>query len=190
MLLKLVADARDTLLLRFKPAVTYRYSPPAVIGILLLLGLQNAAAYAPLFGRSYAAMAFSLVFVIFKWLLLERVMRMVLHYYGMPKQSLLGFILVSEALLIPAFIAIYFPKLSELAVFWQIWCFWAQAAGLMHLGRANGLKVLLGYICYSIALFLLCLLLLSLFVSAGWLDYAELQARSQQVFQSLQLMRH
>lgn len=182
MLLKLITDARDILLLRYKPAEDYRYSAGAVIGILLLLGMQNAAAFVPLLGREPAAIAFSIIFVSLKWLLLSKTMQMVLNGKGGPKQPFTGFILASEALLAPTIAMVYFPSLSAIAVFWQIWCFWAQAAGLMALSKTNGLKVLIGYALYLVTMILAAGILISLFISAGFFDQTELMERSQQIF--------
>lgn len=174
MLLQLLADARDTLLLRYKPSEEYRYSAQTAAAVLLVLGIQNAAFQVPLLGSDFAAIAFSIITVILKWLVLDRVMRLVLGYYGMPKQSLLGFILVSEALMIPTVAAFYSEAASAVAIFWQIWCFWAQAAGLMYFSKLDGLKVLLGYVCYVIAMFAVLMLLLGIFSAFGWLDTAML----------------
>lgn len=188
MLLKLITDARDALLLRYKPAEAYRYAPSAIIGVLLLLGLQNAAAFAPFFGRDAAAIAFSLILVVVKWLLLSLVMQTILRPNNhSEKTSYFGFILATEALLAPAIVVLYYPDLSGVAVFWQIWCFWAQAAGLMSLSKSNGLKILLGYLFYSVIMIIVLFILLSLFVGLGLFDQAELMERSQQIFKASQL---
>lgn len=188
MLLKLITDARNALLLRYKPAAEYRYAPPAIIGILLLLGLQNAAAFTPLFGRDAAAIVFSLVFVTAKWLLLSLIMQTILRPANRAgKTSYFGFILATEALLAPALIVLYYPDLAGVAVFWQIWCFWAQAAGLMYLSRSNGIKVLLGYLCYAIAMIITASVLIGIFVGLGLFDQAELMKRSQEILKAGQL---
>ena len=50
MLYNLVRDAAQTLLFRYQAPEAYRYSPLTITAILIALGLQLAAAWAPVFG--------------------------------------------------------------------------------------------------------------------------------------------
>ena len=63
-------------------------------------------------GRS---VCLSVILVMVKWLVLSRSMRKVLHYYGAPRLPLWGFILVSEALLLPLLLVLYVPALAAFA---------------------------------------------------------------------------
>ena len=101
MLYVFVRDMWDVLRLRYRSPETYLYSPLVMAAVLLLLGVVNAASMSPLFGSGAAAVCLSVILVIVKWLVLSRSMRKVLHYYGAPQLPLWGFILVSEALLLP-----------------------------------------------------------------------------------------
>ena len=101
MLYVFVRDMWDVLRLRYRSPETYLYSPLVMAAVLLLLGVVNAASMSPLFGSGAAAVCLSVILVIVKWLVLSRSMRKVLHYYGAPRLPLWGFILVSEALLLP-----------------------------------------------------------------------------------------
>ena len=101
MLYVFVRDMWDVLRLRYRSPETYLYSPLVMTAVLLLLGVVNAASMSPLFGSGATAVCLSVILVIVKWLVLSRSMRKVLHYYGAPQLPLWGFILVSEALLLP-----------------------------------------------------------------------------------------
>lgn len=170
MLYQLLIDALNTLRFHYKHPAEYRYSPAAIIAVLILTGMVNAAGMAPVLGQSMGAISFSIVLTIFKWLILSYAMRSTLHYGGSPKLPIGGFILVSEALIIPSLTVFYFPAISTLAVFWQVWIFWAQAIGLMKMGNVSGFRVLTGYIIYILILMVVGTLLISLYGTLGWLD--------------------
>ena len=112
MLYVFVRDMWDVLRLRYRSPETYLYSPLVMAAVLLLLGVVNAASMSPLFGSGAAAVCLSVILVIVKWLVLSRSMRKVLHYYGAPRLPLWGFILVSEALLLPLLLVLYVPALA------------------------------------------------------------------------------
>ena len=168
----------DVLRLRYKAPDDYRYTTPVILAVLLLIGLVNAASMSPLFGKSAGAVAFAVALTFIKWLILGRVMRGVLQYYGAPRLPLWGFVLVSEALIIPALAMLYAPVLALLGLFWQVWTFWVQAIGFMKMSGQSMWKVLLGYAAYLVVLMLAGSLLMMLFGAMGWLD---LQSISEQV---------
>ena len=106
-------------------------------GGVAAVGCGNAASMSPLFGSGAAAVCLSVILVIVKWLVLSRSMRKVLHYYGAPQLPLWGFILVSEALLLPLLLVLYVPALAAFALLWQAWVFVVQVRGLMWMGNAT-----------------------------------------------------
>ena len=175
MLYNLVRDAAQTLLFRYHAPEHYRYSPVAVTAVLIALGLQLAAAWAPVFGQSPGAIVFFLISMALKWWVLSSVMRSVLHYFGAPLMPLGGFILATEALMLPSIIVLYSKDLGMLSIFWSVWIFWAQAAGLIKMSQINGLRVVLGYLIYAFVLSVLNGVVMFLFLSLGWLDNAVLQ---------------
>ena len=178
MLYQFLRDMLDVLRLRYKAPDDYRYTTPVILAVLLLIGLVNAASMSPLFGKSAGAVAFAVALTFLKWLILGRVMRGVLQYYGAPRLPLWGFVLVSEALIIPALAMLYAPVLALLGLFWQVWTFWVQAIGFMKMSGQSLWKVLLGYAAYLVVLMLAGSLLMMLFGAMGWLD---LQSISEQV---------
>lgn len=180
MLYNLVRDAAQTLLFRYQAPEAYRYSPLTITAILIALGLQLAAAWAPVFGDAPGAIAFFLVSMVLKWWVLSQVMRSMLHYFGAPLMPLSGFILATEALALPSIIVFYAGGLGILATFWSVWIFWAQAAGLMKMSQVNGLRVLLGYLAYGTVLTLLSSVVLFIFISMGWIDQEDVQKFAEQ----------
>ncbi|MFV2029989.1 hypothetical protein [Neisseria sp. S1] len=183
MLYHLLRDMWDVLRLRYREPEHYRYTPPAIFGILLLTGAVNAAGMSPLFGNSNGAIGFTLLLSVSKWLVLARVMSRLLHYYGSPKLPLLGFILITEALVIPSLAVMYVPALAFAGLFWQVWIFWVQIIGLSRMSGQSGLKILIGYIVYLMVMLVVGMLILTLFNQMGWLD---LHALSEQVNSMMQ----
>lgn len=179
MLYVFVRDMWDVLRLRYRSPETYLYSPLVMAAVLLLLGVVNAASMSPLLGSGAAAVCLSVILVIVKWLVLSRSMRKVLHYYGAPQLPLWGFILVSEALLLPLLLVLYVPALAAFALLWQAWVFVVQVRGLMWMGNATVGRVLVGYLLYGIGVLCVGTVILMLFIAAGWLDMETLNQNLQ-----------
>lgn len=177
-------DMWDILRLRYKDPAEYRYTPPVILAVILLLGMINAASMSPLFGKSAAAIIFSILLTLVKWLVLARAMRAVLHYYGAPRLPLWGFALTSEALMVPMLAILYAPQLASVGLFWQIWTFWAQVIGFMKMGNVSGWKVMIGYAAYFIGTLLVGSVLLMLFVAAGWMDADALNQQLQNMMKT------
>ncbi|WP_331838658.1 hypothetical protein [Neisseria animalis] len=171
----------DILRLHYRNPEEYIYGLPVVAAVLLLLGVINAASMEPLFGSGTAAVVFAVLLTALKWLLLARMMQAVLHRYGAPRLPLLGFTLLSEALVIPMLAILYVPQLSAVLLFWQIWTFWVQIIGFMKMGNVSGWKVLLGYVAYFIATLLAGTVLLLVFVMFGWFDAELLNQRLESI---------
>ena len=179
MLYNLVRNAAQTLLFRYQEAQEYRYSLPAAAAVLLLLGLQLAAAWSPFFGNSHGIIAFFIISAVLKWLILSSVMSSMLHYFGAPKMNLRGFILATEALSIPLLLLFYLPAMIVLTPMWQFWTFWAQAVGLLKMSKVNGIRLLLCYLVYSLLMAACSFMILMLFISAGWIDVQSIQKLSE-----------
>lgn len=163
MLYSFLTDMWDILRLRYKNPADYFYMLPVILAILLLLGMINAADMSTLLGVSTATVVFGVLVTVIKWLILSRVMRHVLSRNGAPRLPLWGFILASEALMIPA-----------LLVFWKTWAFGAQAVGLMKMGQVKVWTIFKGYLLYFCCMVLIIGILIQLFTLAGWFDKATL----------------
>ena len=167
-------DMWDILRLRYKNPADYFYTLPVILAILLLLGMINAADMSTLLGVSTAAAVFGVLVTVIKWLILSRVMRYVLSGNGAPRLPLWGFILASEALMIPELLVFYVPQITPLLMFWKTWVFWVQAVGLMQRGQVKVWTVFKGYLLYFCCMVLIIGILIQLFTLAGVCDKATL----------------
>ncbi len=174
MLYVFLKDMWDILRLRYKNPADYFYTLPVILAILLLLGMINAADMSPLLGVSTAAVVFGVLVTVIKWLILSRVMRYVLSINGAPRLPLWGFILASEALMIPALLVFYIPQITPLLMFWKTWAFWVQAVGLMQMGQVKVWTVFKGYLLYFCCMVVIIGIFIQLFTLAGWFDKATL----------------
>lgn len=174
MLYDFLKDMWDILRLRYKNPADYFYTLPVILAILLLLGMINAADMSPLLGVSTAAVVFGVLVTVIRWLILSRVMRYVLSMNGAPRLPLWGFILASEALMIPALLVFYVPQITPLLMFWKTWAFWAQAVGLMKMGQVKVWTVFKGYLLYFCCMVVIIGIFIQLFTLAGWFDKATL----------------
>lgn len=107
MLYSFLIDMWDILRLRYKNPADYFYTLPVILAILLLLGMINAADMSTLLDVSTAVFVFAVMVTVIKWLILSRVMRYVLSRNGELRSPLWGFILASEALMIPTLLVFY-----------------------------------------------------------------------------------
>ena len=174
MLYSFLTDMWDILRLRYKNPADYFYTLPVILAILLLLGMINAADMSTLLGVSTATAVFGVLVTVIKWLILSRVMRHVLSRNGAPHLPLWGFILTSEALMIPALLVFYVPQITPLLMFWKTWVFWVQAVGLMKMGQVKVWTVFKGYLLYFCCMVLIIGILIQLFTLAGWFDKTTL----------------
>ena len=174
MLYDFLKDMWDILRLRYKNPADYFYTLPVILAILLLLGMINAADMSPLLGVSTAAVVFGVLVTVIRWLILSRVMRYVLSINSAPRLPLWGFILASEALMIPALLVFYIPQITPLLMFWKTWAFGAQAVGLMKMGQVKVWTVFKGYLLYFCCMVVIIGIFIQLFTLAGWFDKATL----------------
>lgn len=177
MLYQFICDAANLLRLKLLSADGYRYPPSVFIGILLLLGLTNAAGISPLFGNSPAVIALAVAFTFARWAILSAVMQSRLQ---LPAR---GFILATEALSIPVLAVFYLPQLAFAASLWQGWALAVQIIGLMRLSGKSAGRVIISYV---IALFLLLLVGMSLTVLFNLFGLIDAQAMHQTMMQMLE----
>ena len=166
MLYDFLKDMWDILRLRYKNPADYFYTLPVILAILLLLGMINAADMSTLLGVSTATVVFGVLVTVIKWLILSR--------NGAPRLPLWGFILASEALMIPALLVFYVPQITPLLMFWKTWVFWVQAVGLMKMGQVKVWTVFKGYLLYFCCMVVIIGIFIQLFTLAGWFDKATL----------------
>ena len=189
MLYSFLIDMWDILRLRYKNPAEYFYTPPVILAILLLLGMINAADMSLLLGVSTAAVVFAVLVTVIRWLILSRVMRYVLSRNGAPRLPLWGFILASEALMIPTLLVFYMPQSVPFLMVWKTWAFWAQAVGLMRIGQVKVWAVLKGYFLSFCCFVVISGILLNLFTLAGWLDKATLMQNFEALMTSMEQAR-
>lgn len=185
MLYHFLRDMWDILRLRYKTPADYRYSPPVAAAVLLLLGLVNAAATAPVFGKSTAAVVFAVLLTVLKCGVLSITMAQILSRNG-NRLPLWGFVLVSEALSVPLLALFYAPALASVGLFWQIWIFWVQALGLIKMSGRPGWQVILGYLAYAMLAVLAGSALMMVFAQAGWLDLNALAEQAKIILKTQQ----
>ena len=181
MLYKLLSDALQTLLFRYAPPDHYRYSPFAVFGVLLLLGLVNAAAMSPLLGQGSNAIVLACLLTMVKWVVLTKVMGRWLAGSDKAPLNLWGYTLATEALAIPSLLVFYLPSLALLGMLWQLWTFMAQAIGFIRIGNTTGARVMLGYVWYLVLTMLVGSVLVMIFAQMGALDLQATHDKIQQI---------
>ena len=159
------------------------------MAILLLLGIINAADMSLLLGVSTAAVVFAVLVTVIRWLILSRVMRYVLSKNSAPRLPLWGFILASEALMIPTLLVFYIPQSAPLLMVWKTWAFWTQAVGLMRIGQVKVWAILKGYFLSFCCFVVISGILLNLFTLAGWLDKATLMQNFEALMTSIEQAR-
>ncbi|WP_037586415.1 hypothetical protein [Stenoxybacter acetivorans] len=169
--------------LRFAPAAHYRYSWAITIAVLAAVSLVNAAAMSPVFGKEPAAIAFSLIFTALKWFVLSQIMSRILHYFGAPRMRLFGFVLLTEALIIPELLMLYWPEIFTLpGIFWQIWIMLVQFWGFVYLSQGiSAWKVVIGYLAYLLLIACIFSIISILFNNMGWLDVNNIMQQMQRV---------
>ena len=121
-------------------------------------------------GLSAGTAAFAVGNTVLRWWVLSRCMRMVLHYFGSPRLPLSGYVLVTEALILPSVLVFYLPETAPFWLLWNAWAFWVQAIGFHHLSRQHVGKILLAYLLYALVSSVAGAVLMLLLVQAGWLD--------------------
>lgn len=166
-------DAKELFLLRLKPIEEYRYDPATVIAIVVALSLLQTVGMVPLLGSGITTIAFSFCMTVIQWAALSQVMKWVLYANQAPKLPLAHFILLSEALVLPGALFLWFsPEVSSLANFsLSIFTFSIQIVALIRFSGLSLWKVLLGYLCYVPTMMVLMMLVFAIFVLCGWIDF-------------------
>lgn len=180
----LARDAWHIMRLRFFPhPFLYRYGLPVFIAIIIAVGLTNALNIRPLFGMSYNVIIFAVLMNVTKIILLTRISsEMLRHVKTNERLPFLGYVLASEALILPNLLAFSVPQLAVPLMFWNIWAFWAQTTGFMVQSGRPLRRVIVAYLVYWLAYIALISLFLSLFFTAGWLNQAEILQNIEQLF--------
>lgn len=173
----------DILRLRYKNPADYRYSPAVYAAVLLLIGLVNAAATAPLFGKSPAVVALAVLLTVLKCGVLGMVMGRMLRS-GADKLPMWGFVLASEALSVPLLALFYAPALAAAGMFWQIWIFVAQAVGLIRMSGRPGWRVMLGYLVYAVFTIVAGSVLMMVLAQTGLIDLNALAGQAKVILES------
>ncbi|STZ52752.1 hypothetical protein [Neisseria dentiae] len=183
MLYHFLRDMWDILRLRYKNPADYRYSLAVSAAVLLLIGLVNAAATAPLFGKSPAVVTLAVLLTVLKCGVLSLVMGRMLSR-GAGKLPLWGFVLASEALSVPLLALFYAPALAAAGMFWQIWIFVAQAVGLIRMSGQPGWRVMLGYLVYAVLTVVAGSVLMMVLVQIGLIDLGALTEQAKVILES------
>ncbi|WP_373796081.1 hypothetical protein [Neisseria dentiae] len=183
MLYHFLRDMWDILRLRYKNPADYRYSLAVSAAVLLLIGLVNAAATAPLFGKSPAVVTLAVLLTVLKCGVLSLVMGRMLSR-GAPKLPLWGFVLASEALSVPLLALFYAPALAAAGMFWQIWIFVAQAVGLIRMSGQPGWRVMLGYLVYAVLTVVAGSVLMMVLAQIGLIDLGALTEQARVILES------
>ncbi len=183
MLYHFLRDMWDILRLRYKNPADYRYSLAVSAAVLLLIGLVNAAATAPLFGKSPAVVTLAVLLTVLKCGVLSLVMGRMLSR-GAAKLPLWGFVLASEALSVPLLALFYAPALAAAGMFWQIWIFVAQAVGLIRMSGQPGWRVMLGYLVYAVLTVVAGSVLMMVLAQIGLIDLDALTEQARVILES------
>lgn len=180
-------DALAAVRLRFFASSHYRYSSPVTIAIIITLGVVNAAAY-PILGSNPGAIGFWIAAVFCKWQLLSLTMRLILRHRHQPGVDWRGYVLLTEALLLPMILTLYWPQsLGTLFLLWYLWIVLVQFNGFIRISQQSAFRIMAAYLVYMLLNFVMNAILLSFFIQMGWLDLSTIMAQLQQIFPNIAL---
>ncbi|KDN12254.1 hypothetical protein BGI40_02305 [Snodgrassella communis] len=175
-------DAWAALRLRFYPKTHYHYSLLIIVPVLLALGLINMANMSQILGQQIGITVFILALTVLRWGILSKTMQVILGYYNKQPGQWYGYVLVTEALILPTIAMLYWPQaLAMPGSFWLIWTMVVQAFGFVRISQQNIFKVALAYIIYFIVTSLAGGMLLFIFSTMGWLDINSMAQAFQQM---------
>ncbi|MCO6507832.1 MAG: hypothetical protein J6578_03455 [Snodgrassella sp.] len=175
-------DAWAALRLRFYPKTHYHYSLLIIVPVLLALGLINMANMSQLLGQQTGITVFILALTVLRWGILSKTMQVILGYYNKQPGQWYGYVLVTEALILPTIAMLYWPQaLAMPGSLWLIWTMVVQAFGFVRISQQNIFKVALAYIIYFIVTSLAGGMLLFIFSTMGWLDINSMAQAFQQM---------
>ena len=182
----LVRQAGAAVVLRFCPARFYAYGLPVFVLVWAAVGVVNAVALKPFLGASDAAIAFGFLTAVTRFLVLTRVFWDMLRASDGERVPFWGYVLATEALVIPTLFALPYPETRSWVGLWHTWCFWAQFAGTVAISGQRPLRVAGAYLVYWLVSSLLLFVFLLMFVSSGWLDAQELNANALKLLEAMQ----
>lgn len=175
-------DAWAALRLRFYPKTHYHYSLLIIVPVLLALGLINMANMSQILGQQIGITVFILALTVLRWGILSKTMQVILGYYNKQPGQWYGYVLVTEALILPTIAMLYWPQaLAMPGSLWLIWTMVVQAFGFVRISQQNIFKVALAYIIYFIVTSLAGGMLLFIFSTMGWLDINSMAQAFQQM---------
>lgn len=179
----IVQDAAAAFVGRLKTLPEYRYPPLLMLLLLLVLGINDAAAWASVAGTSRAVTALLMCLAPLKWLTLTAAMWLVLgrSQDKAAAAGLGGFVFLTQVMNLPLLIAALLPPLGLLALVWQAWVLWVQASGLVRLSGHGAGKVAVGYGVFVLLYVVVTAALLGVFQGAGWLDPQALLQQMRQL---------
>ena len=179
-------QAGAAVVLRFRPARFYAYGLPVFVLVWAAVGVVNAVALKPFLGASDAAIAFGFLTAVTRFLVLTRVFWDMLRASDGERVPVWGYVLATEALVIPTLFALPYPETRSWVGLWHTWCFWAQFAGAVAISGQRPLRVAGAYLVYWLVSSLLLFVFLLMFVSSGWLDAQELNANALKLLEAMQ----
>ena len=182
----LVRQAGAAAVLRFRPARFYAYGLPVFVLVWAAVGVVNAVALKPFLGASDAAIAFGFLTAVTRFLVLTRVFWDMLRASNGERVPFWGYVLATEALVIPTLFALPYPETRSWVGLWHTWCFWAQFAGAVAISGQRPLRVAGAYLVYWLVSSLLLFVFLVMLVSSGWLDAQELNANALKLLEAMQ----
>lgn len=177
-----LVDAWAALRLKFYPLKHYRYSLSITIPILFTLGLINAAPTSPSStGYLVGLISYFIALTVLRWLVLCLVMKVFLSPANSSPMQWCGYVLVTEALMMPLLALIYWPEIMVMPSFlWLSWIMLVQFVGFIQISKHKPGKIILAYIVYFLVAAIAGAILLSIFFSMNWLDMeASLKAMQQ-----------
>lgn len=178
-----LVDMWAVLRLKFYPKAHYRYPLIIIVLVLLTLGLINAASMPPLFdGYQAGVIGFSIALTTLRWLILSLIMK---RFLSPANSSLLewkGFILVTEALMMPLVVLFYWPEAMAIPGFlWLGWIMLVQLLGLVQISQQKLSKVIIAYIVYFLCASMAGTVLLFIFFSMDWLNMENMIKAMEQM---------
>ena len=116
-----LVDAWTALRLKFYPITHYRYPLSITILVLFTLGLINTASTSSLLiGSQVGLISFFFALTVVRWLILCLVMKVFLSPANSSPMQWCGYVLVTEALMMPLLALIYWPEIMVMPSFLSV----------------------------------------------------------------------
>ena len=167
-----LVDAWTALRLKFYPITHYRYPLSITILVLFTLGLINTASTSSLLiGSQVGLISFFFALTVVRWLILCLVMKVFLSPANSSPMQWCGYVLVTEALMMPLLALIYWPEIMVMPSFlWLSWIMLVQFVGFIQISKHKPGKIILAYIVYFLVAGIAGVIILGIFYSMNWLS--------------------